>query len=518
VTKLQELNLRIEYIPGQYNTVADFLSRQPAVSPKCSVCSKVIFEYDPDSVTPLTTPIAAAQFDVAVLDLTDDLQRQKIAREEAHDSPQAAHPGIWRTTEKIERLYTWPSLRSDVHAYVRSCDSCQRNKPRNCKPLGLLQSLPVPTTRFTCVGMDWFCLPRDKSGFDCVMIIVDYFTKFTVLIPCKTTDSSTTMAELFKRHWIERGFGIPSILISDRDTKLTSRFWHKLCTSLRINLQLATARHQQTNGQVERTIRTVKTTILSLLDYDTAQWRSSISTVEFALNDTVNATTGSTPFFLTLGQHPSGPHEVASSIHPWASKENQVRESIAKAHRLQARQYDRHRTPHSIKVGDLVLLERAGINWSSDQERSTKLLSPWLGPFTVLAVTPSNVTLDLPPTTKIHNVFSVSKVKPYVSRPESALPSPDFIDGAPEFEVERILDHQLYRKHRQFLVKWKHMGHERNQWLFEDDMVHCSALIRRYLETGGGVRSDVSRSGIGESIGPPDTSDRPRIRIKLRVP
>lgn len=40
VTKLQELNMHIEYLPGHLNTVAGFLSRQPAVSPKCSICGQ----------------------------------------------------------------------------------------------------------------------------------------------------------------------------------------------------------------------------------------------------------------------------------------------------------------------------------------------------------------------------------------------------------------------------------------------------------------------------------------------
>jgi hypothetical protein len=40
VLKLQELNLKIEYLPGRLNSVADYLSRHTAVSPKCSICSQ----------------------------------------------------------------------------------------------------------------------------------------------------------------------------------------------------------------------------------------------------------------------------------------------------------------------------------------------------------------------------------------------------------------------------------------------------------------------------------------------
>ena len=205
-------------------------------------------------------------------------------------------------------------MQQDVSQYVRTCDTCQRNKSRTTKPLGLLASLPVPTTRFACIGMDWFSLPRDEGGFESVMIIGDYFTKLTVLIPMKNTYSSIRTAELFKENWIDKGFGVPSVIVSDRDAKLTSRFWKKLCVVLGVSLNLATARHQQTNGQVERTIRTVKTIFLSLLDYDSKKWRQLLSSVAFAVNDSVSSTTGHTPFFLTLGQHPQSTPPPKSRI------------------------------------------------------------------------------------------------------------------------------------------------------------------------------------------------------------
>ena len=63
---------------------------------------------------------------------------------ELHDSPWHGHVGVTKTRKAIERLYTWPSLKDDVEQYVRTCPCCQRNKPTNQKPAGLLQPLPVP--------------------------------------------------------------------------------------------------------------------------------------------------------------------------------------------------------------------------------------------------------------------------------------------------------------------------------------------------------------------------------------
>ena len=505
ITRLQELPLKIEYIPGRYNQVADFLSRQPAVSPKCSVCTKKIVEYDPEQGGSLQE-LSAEHLELNVLDLTGDLARQSQALKESHDDARAGHPGQVRTLEKIRRFYLWPTMKDDVVNYVKTCDSCQRTKPQNIKPLGLLKSLPIPEARFSCIGLDWFSLPTDREGFDMVMIVVDYLTKFTSLIPYKSSFSSERAAELFREQWVEKGFGLPSVIVSDRDSKLTGKFWKKLCSQLGISLQLATARHQQTNGQVERTIRTTKTTLLSLIGYDSTDWRRVLSAAAFALNDSVSSSTGQTPFYLTLGQHPQSQGTVGEG-HPWSQMEGQVRQSIQKAHEAQAKQYNKNRSAHTIQPGDKVLLDREGINWAAEVTRSPRLLSPWLGPFRVLEVTEQNVTLELPSTTKIHNIFSVSKIKPYHSRPGSELPLPDFLDGAPEYEVERILDQRTWKRHRQYLVKWRGMGHERNQWLFADDMVNCQELINEYLSTGGGVTAG-SRSGVSEPV----------IRLRVKGP
>ena len=150
--------------------------------------------------------------------------------------------------------------------------------------------------------------------------------------------------------------------------------------------------------------------------------------------------------FYVQQQHPKGPPADVTDRHPWHEVEQDVKRAIEKAHDLQC---NRRRQPHSLQVGNSVLLERDGISFPAEVKRSRRLLSPWLGPFTISKIDEQNVTLELPPNLRIYNVFSVSKVKPYLSRPESQIPVPDYIDGAPEYEVERILGQRNWRRHVQ---------------------------------------------------------------------
>jgi hypothetical protein len=59
-----------------------------------------------------------------------------------------------------------------------------RNKASNQKPMGLLQPLEVPTEKFQHVSMDFITsLPKTKSGYDAIMVVVDKLTKVMMFIP-----------------------------------------------------------------------------------------------------------------------------------------------------------------------------------------------------------------------------------------------------------------------------------------------------------------------------------------------
>jgi hypothetical protein len=80
-----------------------------------------------------------------------------------------------------------------------------------------------------------FAGPFEKSGegqWNMVIIVVDKFTKRTDFIPSTQDDSAAETARRFF-DGIVRLQGLPTIIVSDRDTKLTSEFWCSLCRKIR---------------------------------------------------------------------------------------------------------------------------------------------------------------------------------------------------------------------------------------------------------------------------------------------
>ena len=52
--------------------------------------------------------------------------------------------------------------------------------------------------------------------------------------------------------------GIPANLVSDRDPKFSAIFWQDLQKALGTDVHMSTAFHPETDGQTERTIRTIE--------------------------------------------------------------------------------------------------------------------------------------------------------------------------------------------------------------------------------------------------------------------
>jgi len=119
-------------------------------------------------------------------------------------------------------------MREQVAKFVRGCALCSTSKPSNRK-LGLYMPLPVPSRPWESISMDYFIggLPTTRKGHDYLFFVVDRFSKMCVLIPCKRMISGREAAELLFSHvWVH--FGLPSSIISDRDSLFLGRFWKAL--------------------------------------------------------------------------------------------------------------------------------------------------------------------------------------------------------------------------------------------------------------------------------------------------
>ncbi|KAG3051362.1 hypothetical protein PI125_g26300 [Phytophthora idaei] len=115
---------------------------------------------------------------------------------------------------------------------------------------------------------------------------------------------------VFKHH------GMPLDIVSDRGPRFTARFWQEVFTLLGTQLSMSTGDHPQTDGQTERVNR-VLGDLLKSYAHSFQQWSDCLPMAEFAINNSVHASTGHTPFYVNAMRHPRLPSMlgiVASSL------------------------------------------------------------------------------------------------------------------------------------------------------------------------------------------------------------
>ena len=109
-------------------------------------------------------------------------------------------------------------------------------------------------------------LPQTKAGWDAIIVFVDTFSKMVHLVPTKTTASAPETARLFFDHVVKL-HGLPKSVVSDHDSKFTSKFWKTLFQTMGTKLSMSTAFHPQTDGQTERANRTLEDMLQAFVGY-----------------------------------------------------------------------------------------------------------------------------------------------------------------------------------------------------------------------------------------------------------
>lgn len=167
-----------------------------------------------------------------------------------------------------------------VHKFVSECVICQQAKPDRSKYPGLLQPLPTPSASWQYISMDFIeGLPKSK-GKDCILVVVDRFTKYSHFLPLSHPFTAAGVAKLFFDH-IYRLHGLPESIVSGRDKVFTSSFWQELFKLTRVSLCLSSSYHPQSDGQTERVNQCLETFLRCYVHACPTKWLDWLSAAEY---------------------------------------------------------------------------------------------------------------------------------------------------------------------------------------------------------------------------------------------
>jgi transposase InsO family protein len=406
---------------------------------------------------------------------------------EAHDAILGGgHVGVEKTAAAVASRYHWPRQTDTVAEWVAGCDVCHRVKHKNARPYGLLQALPIPTERAERINIDFITkLPVGEGGYDAVATIIDPLTKRARWIPVKESSlTAEAFAEVFIAGYV-RNRGLPLSIVSDRDTRFTSKFWQALCALLGIKLRMSTAYHPQSDGQAEKANATLETFLKAYIAQlpRPEQWTRLLPLAEFTYNAAKHKAIGMSPFEADIGYVPRLPldllapdprrlssEEGASYAEKLAKTLRMLRERMEESQVAMTAEANEKRQAHPFRVGDEVFLDTRLLpigyanvtGTANDSNNSRKFQHPYAGPFKLLKKAGENAfVLNIPTHWHLHPVFNVARLKPSrVDRNREHPPPPPLRSTATaEYEVEAIQEHRgTTVRDLEYLVKWVGYG------------------------------------------------------------
>lgn len=468
---LQGYDLKIEYTPGRANVVADTLSRPPCTDETmevCGLCSLtinlptvspgelrekqlqdpdvkkiiecfenptdtvdykrwtergfimnrgVLYRYSPDVES------EDAQLVVPASNVTEVLQ-------ECHDSPVAGHYGVDKTLHRISQLYYWSTMRRDVTNHVKKCVKCQRYKPDNTKPAGLVQT-PVMAQRFETLSVDLFGpLPETKTGEKWIYVIEDPTTKWIELFALKVASAEVCARVLIDE--IILRYGTPRRVISDNGTQFVAGVMQHVAYVLGFTQNLVPLYHPEANP-VERRNRDLKTQLAILAEEDHRSWNEHLPAIRFAINSARNESTGFSAAQLCFGRelrtpgevhrdlravvnHDNFHHEIGHYLETIAANLTRARENIEKRQDLTKATADSHRREsEDFKPGDKVLLTVHALSKAS-LGFSAKLAPRRDGPYVIMKkLSPTTYQVAAPDNLdQVLGTYHVSAIRRFV--------------------------------------------------------------------------------------------------------
>jgi hypothetical protein len=310
-------------------------------------------------------------------------QRRRVLKS-CHDPPTMAYFGFRKTLYRVQESYYWPHMRGDVLKFVRSCLTCGAQKSTNLARIGLMGKEKVVDKPFQTIALDLIGpLPRSKKGNKWILVVADWFSKFTLIFPLRSAQSHVIVQHL--KDDVFLNYGVPEILICDNGTNLVSAKFKQVCQEFKVKINYTPYYSPQCNF-VERNNRTIVTAIRCYVDKH-ENWDLHIPEIRQAINTAVHEVTGFPPSYLNFGRHvplfgdyysnppldekaeiiPGSREAYAEGLADLGNIFSDVRKRLHQAYERNAKSYNLRKRDLSFKVGDKVWRPNKALSSAADK-------------------------------------------------------------------------------------------------------------------------------------------------------
>ena len=311
-----------------------------------------------------------------------------------HEGAGGGHLGTDKTFGRVRERFYWPGYYEDVREWCRSCGTCAQRKSPTTKPRAQLEpivtSYPLQLVAVDILGP----LPESPAGNSYVLVVADYFTRYTEAYAIPNQEATTVANKLVDEFFFR--FSPPEQLHSDQGRNFESSIILEVCRLLGVRKSRTTPYHPQSDGLVERCNRTLLDMLATAVQDRPFEWDQHLRRLCYAYNTSVHPTTGFTPFALMFGRQTRMPVDIMlGTAHPppctvpqyvadlHSSLEQAyayVRDNMGHKMEQQKSRYDSRSHGCPFEVGDLVWLHNPAV----PRGKSRKLHRPWIGPYRIV--------------------------------------------------------------------------------------------------------------------------------------
>ena len=415
-------------------------------------------------------------------------EQQRQLLEQAHA---AGHYGEKAMYAHIDSEgYWWPRMREDIASEIRDCRDCQRY---NIVRAGFH---PARSITATLPGdhyqIDLAELPTSLEGHNFLLVLVDVFTGFVVLKAIENKEAATVARAVWEICCV---IGIPKILQCDNGKEFSNKIVNALCRLTGINRRFIAAYNPRSDGKVERTVKTIKDTVVKLLHGAVALWPLYIPFVQLVFNNKVQDLTGSAPFSLMFGRrlnelkdYTAEPHMVVN-MDEWQQHQQKVLSLIfpSVSDRINSKQAEMRKkldalrkkiTSDELMPGTVVMIKDP-VYLLQPSLRPTKE-PQWIGPYTIVRRTLYGPYILRDDTGDIYpRQVNFDQMKVLYSPKD--IPTDSAKDEHDTYEVDYIIDHKEVNGQYRYLIKWK--GYDKKEATWEsEEAFNDPQPVERYFK------------------------------------
>ena len=181
-------------------------------------------------------------------------------RKETLEKIHHGHQGIVRCRLRMKNSVWWPGASTEIAQRVDNCAKCAKVATPRKEPL---ISSPTPDYPWQVVGSDLFELNGTSY-----LLVVDYLSRFPEVVKLTRNTTSSAIISLLKSIFSQHG--IPEVLRSDNGPQYASEEIQEFAKQYGFKLVTSSPRYPQSNGFIERMVKTVKQLFSQSDDQDLA--------------------------------------------------------------------------------------------------------------------------------------------------------------------------------------------------------------------------------------------------------